>query len=1808
MTTSNNSTVTSAKQPKKNFEKILFFNYFSSHETEEDDNNKHLVIKLYGITENYKNIYVRIDDFPLYMYLELPNNIEWTDNRINILKFHFSNISKHSNFKPVFQDFQKRKKVYDFQMKFNGEKYVDVLHPFLFICFRSEHAIRYFSKIMENPVTIEGIGKNLLFTPCISNWSDDPLLKFFSASNLPTIGWIEGKGILKDKEKYESSWELEYLCNYTSLKKSDCKTTVIPRTLTFDIETYSHNKNTMPDMTHPKDVVFQISYVINDMLYDNDKKIWYERIRKNILVIGECDKIVLDEDDGGDKDIEIINCKNEKDLIMTFAKRVREEKPNILSGYNIFGYDINYLYGRAKYASISNNLCNLGCISRNTNRVRDFILSTNAYGKNKMYMFEGIDGVAQIDLLPYIRKNFKYDTYSLDNVAKENKIAQKDPLKHYDLFRLYENHDSKSTSVVGKYCIRDSLITYQLFKKMTIWFGMCEAATVQNIQLQALITQGVQIGIYSMVFKFCLHNNYVYQPSPRNEMEPYSGATVIVPKSGLYSDVYSFDFCLAGNTLISLSNGNSVKINNMINGDVLVLAYKTNNEIDDSYFVNGLQYKGKRETVNVWLNDGTVITCTPDHKFMLDNEKWCKAIDLKGKNVISGIEYPEDKIYENEKTFELELDGMKLTMDTYKNREKTLAFARMLGYILTDGSIYLSHEHDRIRKCAEVSLGTVYDTINFLRDIKLFVNKEISYRKRTRGDKGTTYNISIPQELANLIHSVDNIIVGKRSTQPMELPSFILNENCPLSIIKQFLSGLFGGDGSAPCYSKSDNKFGSISFKWTTIEKYKSEMEKTMINIVNLLLKFNLSGKLHNPIKIKYGDNSIKPKDYLENPRWDYQINLLESDSLEFHNNIGFKYCINKTLRLNVVSSYQKMCNKVREQHNKIFKNTLNIIQTKKCITREALEISRKELLEQEPFLHDIVKSSVVDIGYRKHEEIRHADKPKKMSLSPKKFIQPLQYLKETNTINWFNTDGNKTYGVDSDDIYAPSYIRKVIDVRKGNIEEVYDIEVAYHHNFVANGIVVSNCSLYPSIIQAYNICVSTFVTDKSIPDKDCHCLHIEEHSNCEHDEKIIKKEEVKKQKELIRLEKNKDKPEKPKKERVLKPKLIKCGNYDFRFIKTEVGGKGIIPTLIKNLLDARKSVRNEIKQLEKERYQPNIPDDRKNDIDLALQVLNSRQLSYKVSANSMYGAFGTKKGGYIPFYQGAMSVTYIGRTSLQKVRDYVPSVYPGTKIVYGDSVGENMPILIRRRISFVEQSERRAPLNNKFIIKYIEIKDLVLDEEKYDDYGEKQSAIIKNVDVWSDKGWTPIKHCIRHKIKKQMYRVCTPHSFVDVTEDHSMLLKNGVEIPPHHTYGQELLTNEHPIIEFEENYNPKFNDYIETCKSLSYLRSYNRYLNISHNETNGQITFVMGNNTVPEIVNKIIAFNYTGKYVYDLETENHHFSAGVGNLVVHNTDSVFLRFSHLEGKSNEEAFKFCYSLSDELKKLFLAPMQMDFEGKKYKRFLILAKKMYMIIPEEKDGTVKETKSKGLCTARRDNCSLLRTIYEKLGTRIMNEIIPTNGDDSKLNINKNVIQDILYSLNNDILSLFTHYNVNTKKPLSLKDLVIVKTLKKDTQDYKSKTPPGHVELANRMIKRGVPVPTNTRIQYLFITNIDNTVKQGGRVEELEYYENHKYQYSIDYLYYLEKQLMNPIDALLKTGCNISNYLFDLWRYHSMKYNLNRHIIDLFNPIKIYDEDNNPIIIRKKIPRPKKVKLYDENGNEIIPIKVTKTKKKKTKSK
>jgi hypothetical protein len=122
-----------------------------------------------------------------------------------------------------------------------------------------------------------------------------------------------------------------------------------------------------------------------------------------------------------------------------------------------------------------------------------------------------------------------------------------------------------------------------------------------------------------------------------------------------------------------------------------------------------------------------------------------------------------------------------------------------------------------------------------------------------------------------------------------------------------------------------------------------------------------------------------------------------------------------------------------------------------------------------------------------------------------------------------------------------------------------------------------------------------------------------------------------------------------------------------------------------------------------------------------------------------------------------------------------------------------------------------------------------------------------------------------------------------------------------------------------------------------------------------------------PFAIKKMHEIEYQG-YVYDLTTHNHHFAAGVGNMIVHNTDSVFFTFNlqTLEGKPirGKEALEITIEIAQEAghlaSKFLKGPHDLEYE-KTFMPFCLLSKKRYVGMLYETDpnkGKRKDTTCK----------------------------------------------------------------------------------------------------------------------------------------------------------------------------------------------------------------------------------------------------------
>ena len=216
----------------------------------------------------------------------------------------------------------------------------------------------------------------------------------------------------------------------------------------------------------------------------------------------------------------------------------------------------------------------------------------------------------------------------------------------------------------------------------------------------------------------------------------------------------------------------------------------------------------------------------------------------------------------------------------------------------------------------------------------------------------------------------------------------------------------------------------------------------------------------------------------------------------------------------------------------------------------------------------------------------------------------------------------------------------------------------------------------------------------------------------------------------------------------------------------------------------------------------------------------------------------------------------------------------------------------------------------------------------------------LNEVLVWTNKGWTVINRIMRHYVNKQIVRVITPLASVDVTTDHSLISESEEIISPsqlsvgfnllHKSYkyiftinknisnskafilgkrcANSLLKRKKAMIpsniingtnEIKYNFIKGLWNITKIITSNNKLTIHKLYFIFSNLKYNVYITYtdnyynlyvstekLFNENSVIKIIN----LAHTKKYVYDLETTNHYFQAGIGCMIVHNTDGYHIK------------------------------------------------------------------------------------------------------------------------------------------------------------------------------------------------------------------------------------------------------------------------------------------------------------------------------
>lgn len=451
----------------------------------------------------------------------------------------------------------------------------------------------------------------------------------------------------------------------------------------------------------------------------------------------------------------------------------------------------------------------------------------------------------------------------------------------------------------------------------------------------------------------------------------------------------------------------------------------------------------------------------------------------------------------------------------------------------------------------------------------------------------------------------------------------------------------------------------------------------------------------------------------------------------------------------------------------------------------------------------------------------------------------------------------------------------------------------------------------------------------------------------------------------------------------VMDPAYANVSGVDYYEVDTSMGTfkfaqspRGVVPSLLEDLAVYRKKAKKDMAEC------------KARGDSWGEALANGKQLAYKITMNSVYGFLGATKG-MLPIVPIAASVTATGRGMIKHTKDLVEKLVPGSRVVYGDSVAGYTPCIVRDPSGTVSVTTVELLADSHGIGPWTPV-----------DGGKESCEMRQGVQSWSDAGWTDLHRVIRHRAAKPMIRVLTHTGVVDVTADHSLLRADATPVSPRDVcIGDALLHADLPgisdgaaptdaqttearaygfmfgdgsasevipdwILSGPRDVREAFwrgmcdadGDKDPTCTRID-LKSqlsaahifilaeslgFKTSLNTRHDVI--RITVTHGPQrynpvTVKEIHEIPIS---PDAYVYDLTTQNHHFAAGVGRLIVHNTDSVMVIFDLGQDKRHDVKahFDVAQRVAAEVSGTFLPPNELEHE-KCYYPYLLFSKKRY---------------------------------------------------------------------------------------------------------------------------------------------------------------------------------------------------------------------------------------------------------------------------
>jgi len=287
-------------------------------------------------------------------------------------------------------------------------------------------------------------------------------------------------------------------------------------------------------------------------------------------------------------------------------------------------------------------------------------------------------------------------------------------------------------------------------------------------------------------------------------------------------------------------------------------------------------------------------------------------------------------------------------------------------------------------------------------------------------------------------------------------------------VVREFLGGVFGADGNAPLLKRLGAREESSvlerpAYSQTARPEHVAELKRVMDQLVYLLGRCGVEtdGVRVYEFPVRRAASSYPAAE--DGPRIEVRLQL--PDGLSFVERVGFRYCVDKSLRASAAAVYWRTLDGIHRQRLWMANRLGELHRERPNLSfTQAREVASVELREREAVVYPHYSLLT---GHDRFNRLPEQGDRKFRLLHRESgaFPSPVEILRDIGAREWFaplcsraETPSEKRYCVEKEAMALPTMALKVLERRPAGTRQVFDLSVEGVHAFVAGTVGVHNC------------------------------------------------------------------------------------------------------------------------------------------------------------------------------------------------------------------------------------------------------------------------------------------------------------------------------------------------------------------------------------------------------------------------------------------------------------------------------------------------------------------------------------------------------------------------------------------------------------------------------------------------------------------------------------------------------------------------------------------------------------------------------